>query len=64
MKTYPFFFSMDYVFEDTKTNFFEDMRTDDGEKKDNAYLFENMKIMSACGEGIISSNLPDAGGVL
>ncbi len=27
--------------------FFEDMRTDDGEKKDNAYLFENMKIMDA-----------------
>jgi Predicted AAA-ATPase. len=27
--------------------FFEDMRTDDGEKQDNAYLFENMKIMQA-----------------
>lgn len=27
--------------------FFEDMRTDDGEKIDNAYLFENMKIMDA-----------------
>lgn len=27
--------------------FFEDMRTDNGEKKDNAYLFENMKIMEA-----------------
>lgn len=28
-------------------HFFEDMRTDDGEKIDNAYLFENMKIMDA-----------------
>lgn len=27
--------------------FFEDMRTDDGTKKDNTYLFENMKIMEA-----------------
>lgn len=27
--------------------FFEDMRTDDGEKIDNSYLFENMKIMDA-----------------
>ncbi len=27
--------------------FFEDMRTDDGTKKDNAYLFEHMKIMEA-----------------
>ena len=27
--------------------FFEDMRTDDGEKQDNSYLFENMKIMQA-----------------
>ncbi len=27
--------------------FFEDMRTDDGEKKDNTYLFENMRIMEA-----------------
>ncbi len=27
--------------------FFEDMHTDDGEKKDNAYLFEQMKIMEA-----------------
>ena len=27
--------------------FFEDMRTDEGEKKDNSYLFENMKIMQA-----------------
>lgn len=43
---------------------FEDMRTNDREKKDNAYLFENMKIMGVCCEGIISSNLPDAGGVL
>ena len=25
--------------------FFEDMRTDDGDKKDNAYLFENMRII-------------------
>lgn len=47
-----------------KLIFIEDMRTDDGEKKDNAYLFENMKIMGVCCEGIISSNLPDAGGVL
>lgn len=27
--------------------FFEDMRTDSGEKKDNAYLFKNMRIMEA-----------------
>ena len=27
--------------------FFEDMRTDDGTKKDNTYLFEHMKIMEA-----------------
>lgn len=27
--------------------FFEDMRTDSGEKKDNTYLFENMRIMEA-----------------
>lgn len=27
--------------------FFEDMRTDDGEKKDNAYLFKDMRIMEA-----------------
>ena len=27
--------------------FFEDMRTDDGSKKDNAYLFEHMNIMKA-----------------